>query len=698
MAGPWEKYQQATPAAEGPWSRYAQPAPTPELPEALQPRPAAPTAERELTTWEKARPYVAPTIEAISAGGGALLGAPLGPAGMVGGAGLGYGIAKEALGLADVYLGGAAPRQGAAQVIEPLRNILEGATYEAGGQVAGRALSAGIGKIMDMRNIPEQKAAEIARNALGPDLDVVLNTLRAAPSDVSAAQATANINSPTWQALIQRATARDPRFLNALEQSQGEVSVNALANLAGGRTAADVRGTTEAARKAVSSITTPMRESALKRANLGQEVARLESMADDLGEQAATKVQEVRRLIELGDLATAAVRLRQIKADLPVGSAKLSVTPSGITEQWAKTAAPPRTQTGVAAEWGRNLYPGKLAEMADEWASKAATASLDLGQGARFAQAAADAMRSVGIKPLESAPLIQQLKTAAANPNLAGNDIALGALSQVADDIAKWTSSGGIIDAVALDAIRKNAVNAAVAKLRPGFDATAQRNAAASALTDIKPIITNAIEDAGGVGYRNYLAKHSQMMQKVAEKQLAGEALELWKTNKDAFVKLVQNESPEVVEKILGPGRYNIAVELADSTMDVLRAQAQKRLTELSMDKQISLGQDALRTLLLQNLSKFRVPSYLSAITTNTNQALKILEEKINQNTMRTLTKALQTPEGAVDLLKTLPASQRNQVLQLISRPDKWTAAARTGTTAAVVNALAPDSENNLAP
>lgn len=667
MAGPWEKYQQATPAAEGPWSRYAQPAPTPELPEALQPRPAAPTAERELTTWEKARPYVAPTIEAIGAGGGALLGTPLGPAGMVGGAGLGYGIAKEALGLADVYLGGAAPRQGAAQVIEPLRNILEGATYEAGGQVAGRALSAGIGRIMDVRNIPEQKAAEIARNALGPDLDVVLNALKTAPGDVSAAQATANINSPTWQALIQRATARDPRFLNALEQSQGEVSVNALANLAGGRTAADVRGTTEAARKAVSSITTPMRESALKRANLGQEVARLESMADDLGEQAAAQVQEVRRLMEAGDVAKAAARLEVIKKGIPVGYSKYT-------------------------------YAGSLAKDADRWAADAATASLDLGQGARFAQGAADALRSVGIKPLESAPLIQQLKTAATNPNLAGNDIALGALSQVADDIAKWTSGGGIIDAVALDAIRKNAVNAAVAKLRPGFDATAQRNAAASALTDIKPIITNAIEDAGGVGYRNYLAKHSQMMQKVAEKQLAGEALELWKTNKDAFVKLVQNESPEAVEKILGPGRYNIAVELADSTMDVLRAQAQKRLTELSMDKQISLGQDALRTLLLQNLSKFRVPSYLSAITTNTNQALKILEEKINQNTMRTLTKALQTPEGAADLLKTLPASQRNQVLQLISRPDKWTAAARTGTTAAAVNALAPDSENNLAP
>jgi hypothetical protein len=43
-------------------------------------------------------------------------------------------MAKEALNLADIYIGGKAPRQGAAQVVEPLRNVVEGATYEAGGR------------------------------------------------------------------------------------------------------------------------------------------------------------------------------------------------------------------------------------------------------------------------------------------------------------------------------------------------------------------------------------------------------------------------------------------------------------------------------------------------------------------------------------------------------------------------------------
>jgi hypothetical protein len=658
----------------------SQPA-APELPESLRPRTAAPEgipgARQELTTtqrvYQAVRPYVAPTIEALGAGGGAVLGTaagtPGGPVGMatgaVGGAGLGYGMAKELIELGDVYLGGKAPRQGAAQVVEPVRNILEGATFETGGRVAGPILQKGLGKLADLRQIPKNKAADIARNALGPDLSEALNMLRAQQGQgVSAAQATADINSPTWQALIDRATKRDPRFLAALEKSQGEVSLNALSKLAGGTTAAQTRATTEGAKEAARTVTSPMREAALDRANLGKEVARLEGLSAELGEQAAAKVQEVRRLMELGDIATANVRLSLIKKGLPVGLSKYT-------------------------------YSGELAEKAfGEWSNKAASASLDLGQGARFAEQAAGALRSVGIKPLEGEPLVRSLKAVANNPEFAGNDVLLGALRNVSDDIAKWTSSGGVIDARALDAIRKNSVNAAIQQLRPGMDATSQRNLAAGVLSRVKPVIDDAIEAAGGTGYREYLKEHAKLSQQIAEKQLTGEALKLWKTDKNAFVRLVQNESPDAVEKILGPGKYNVAVELAEDTLATLQSEATKVLRNASIKSQVEGGQTALKELLLQNLSKFRLPSYLSAVAATTNKGLNILENKIGQKTMATLTEALKTPEGAANLLESLPAAERNRVLQLIGDPSKWSAPARaavTGGTAAGVNMLAPE-------
>ena len=645
----------------------------PQLPEPLRPRTAAPEgmpgARQDLSTgqrvYQAARPFVAPLLEAGGAIAGGLVGTPMGPAGIVGGAGLGYGIAKEGLEMADVAMGMKPRRQGIAQVAEPVRNVLEGATFEAGGRVAGPLIAQGVGKLVDLRQIPKNKAADIARNALGPDLPEVLNALKAGQGKgVSAAQAAADINSPTFQALIDRATARDPRFLSALEKSQGDVSLNALSKLAGGKTAADVRATTEVAKENIRGITSPMRESALNRANLGKEVARLEGLSADLGEQAAAKVQEVRRLMELGDIATANARLGLIKRNLPVGLSKYT-------------------------------YSGELAEKAfGEWSSKAADASLDLGQGARFADQAAGALRSAGIKPLEGEPLVRSLKTVASNPDFAGNDVLLGAIRNVSDDIAKWTSGGGVIDARALDAIRKNSVNAAIQQLRPGMDATSQRNLAAGVLSRVKPAIDDAIEAAGGTGYRDYLKKHAELSQKIAEKQLTGEALRLFKTDKNAFVRLVQNESSEAVEKILGPGKYNIAVELAENTLAPLENEAAKVIRNANIKSQVEGGQTALKELLLQNMSKFRLPSYLSAVAATTNKGLNILENKIGQKTMATLTEALKTPEGAAQLLESLPAAERNRVLQLLADPAKWgapTRAAVTGTTAAGVNMLAPE-------
>jgi hypothetical protein len=387
-------------------------------------------------------------------------------------------------------------------------------------------------------------------------------------------------------------------------------------------------------------------------------------LSAELGEQAAAKVQEVRRLMELGDIATANARLGLIKRDLPVGLAKYT-------------------------------YSGELAERAfNEWSDKAAQASLDLGQGARFADEAASALRSVGIKPLEGGPLVSTLRTMTNNPEFAGNDVLVGAMRNVSDDIAKWTSAGGVIDARALDAIRKNSVNAAIQQLRPGMDATGQRNLAAGVLSRVKPVIDDAIEAAGGKGYRDYLKEHAKLSQQIAEKQLTGEALRLWKTDKNAFVRLVQNESPEAVEKILGPGKYNVALELTENTLNTLQSEANKVIRSANIKSQVEGGQDALKELLLQSLSKFRLPSYLSAVAATTNKGLNILESKIGTKTMATLTEALKTPEGAANLLDTLPTAERNRVLQIMADPTKWSAPTRatvTGGIAAGVNMLAPE-------
>ena len=629
------------------------------------------TSPREWTktqkTYQAVRPYVAPTVEALTSVAGGLAGTSRGPLGMLSGTGLGYGIGKEAMELADVYIGGKTPRTGMAQVSEPLQNILEGATYEAAGRVAVPALAKTAGKVIDFLSpyvsSASLKAGEIAREALGKDLPGVLQKLKGAQPGQSISEITESIQNPTWQALIKNALERDPQFLRKINLFGEEESLKALSRLAGGENAAETRKILENAKNALNVTTGPAREAALNRANLGKAVADYEATAGQLSAEASAQVQQVRDLIKAGNLAEASARLDLIKRGLPVGFTKYT-------------------------------YKSELAEKAfNEWSDKAAQASLDLGQGARFAQSAADALRNVGIKPLEGRKIASSISKIADNPSFAGDDVLIGAVNNVADDILKWTSNGGVIDARALDAIRKNSVNAAIQKLRPGMDATSQRNLASKVLTDIKPMLVDAVEEAGGTGYRKYLEDYAQGMQKIAERKLSAEGLRLWKTNKDDFVKLVMNESPETVEKILGPGRYDIATELANDTLSTLQKLADKRVTQLSVSEQASEGQKALSELVKQQTSVIRLPSFLSFWASAGNKAISEFEKAVGKDTMDILTQAMKSPEGATNLLQTLPTVERSKVLSLLSDPSQWSSKAASASMAGLRETVKP-SEN----
>ena len=536
------------------------------------------------------------------------------------------------------YLGGQQPRQGIQAVVEPIRNVVEGATYEAGGRVVAPLVTKGVNKLIDLGSSAQLKAAGIARSSLGNDIPQVLNTLKNAPPNASVAEITASIENPTWQALIQEALERDPQFLRKTQLFGEEESLKALSRLAGGGNAAEVRGVLENAKKALNATTTPQREAALSRANLGKDVAEYEATAGKLSEEAAAKVADVRRLINAGQLAEASARLDLIKAGLPVG-------------------------------FSRHTYKGDLAVMADRWASDAANASLDLGQGARFAKAAADSLRSFGIQPLKTDSLIASIQNITKNPKFAGNRDLLSSVETVADDISRWTDKNGVIDVNALEAIRKNSVNGVIQKLYPNADATAQKRLASDVLSSIRPLIDDAIESTGGTGWKKYLSNYREGMQKIAERELTGEALVLWKTNKDAFVRLVQNESPETVEKVLGIGRYDIAKELSDGALDVLRQQANKRMTQLSVQAQITQGQKALSDLIKQNTSVMRFPSLLNVFATAGNKVLTEYEKAIGKKTMKILTEAMKTPQGAANLLETLPQAEKNRVTELLLDP-----------------------------
>lgn len=526
----------------------------------------------------------------------------------------------------------------ASDIVNPIKGL---------GTVA-KGVGTTIGTLQDIRQIPLQKAAKIAKTSIaGNELDDVVNALRNAKPGQLPAEVLieAGFNQPTTQALLSRAPERSAdaaKYFSDVIKSQDTATKNALSRIAGGETATATRNTLTNMKDALNSMTGPQREAALNRGNLGKAIAEYEAQAGKLSAEAAAEVQKVRDLINAGDKAEAWARLEMIKQNKPVAAA-------------------------------RYTYASELANKAyNEWSDKAATASLDLGQGAKFAQDAADVLRRYGVKPLKGSELSQKIANIADNPSYAGNDVLAGAVKNVADDINKWTNAGGVIDLNAVDAIRKNSVNAAIQKLRPGMDATTQNNLAAKVLSEVKPLIDDAIEAAGGTGYKQYLADHAAGMQKIAARKLSAEARRLYENSPDQFIKLVEGNSPEAVEKIMGKGNYNLAVELSQDAMKTLEGAAKQITTRGEMATQAKAGNEALIQLMRDNKSVIKFPNIFRKEITTANKALDIVENKISKATLEKLTEGAKTAQSFEELLNTLPATERNAVIKVLRDPKTW--------------------------
>jgi len=173
------------------------------------------------------RRIAGPVVEMLGGIGGGLAGGaagtfgagPVGTAvGGIAGAGLGVGIAKQALRPVDIALGLEAPPTGLPEEARrAAANIAEGATYEIGGRLAAPVLNrlvqagvSGVSKALDFGNMPNQLAAKTARESLGTPQQVATAqaALRAPEAQGMTAQqalARGGVTSPSAQATIEKA-------------------------------------------------------------------------------------------------------------------------------------------------------------------------------------------------------------------------------------------------------------------------------------------------------------------------------------------------------------------------------------------------------------------------------------------------------------------------------------------------------------
>lgn len=653
------------------------PAPTPAAPVPAAPKTPAkpqPAFGSEVPQWARdnprlygaaqaARQTLGPTLEGLLSAGGALLGSGVSPVvGTVAGGAGGYALAKNLLRPADVALGNAAPETPTNALVRGVNELGEGALYQGGGMAAvpilGKAITAvpagiakGAGWVADTMggNRATLKAARLAQDAIksgGQSQAVnqeIKNALIAADNGLTAGQATADVNNPLWQALMSRGANVNPAPYTAKAAAQAAQAEGQLAGLAGGATQTEARATGDTMKQALKNELIPKRDIEMNAANIaGKLKPKLDAQTERFAQAAANKVEDVRRFTAAGPRGEAIARSALIEKGQPVGATKY-------------------TYVG-----------GDLPQRAERVAAQAADASLPFGEAARFSQAASDSLAAHGLKPLSGEAVSNKIAGILSDPKFAGNDVIDQSVKKVASDIAKWTNNGGVVDAFALDAIRKNSVNGVIRQLYPNESVSAQKSLAAGVLSRIKPAITQAIEDAGGTGYSKYLEDYSEGLSKVAQTKLSAEALNLFKTNKQGFVNLVEGNTPDAVEKIMGAGNYDIAKQLSEEAMQTLKGVAKGVATDKAVADQTAAGSLALRNLLLKDMSVFRLPSYLSVATSSINKGLSILEQKLGKDTMNVIAQAGEDPQKALALINTLPTAEKNRVLKILSDAPKY--------------------------
>jgi hypothetical protein len=271
-------------------------------------------------------------------------------------------------------------------------------------------------------------------------------------------------------------------------------------------------------------------------------------------------------------------------------------------------------------------------------------------------------------------------------------------LQAVKEDIANLTAKGGgVIDAHDLYTLRKEGINERIMQILGQTDPKVSAKVTRGVLQEVRPLIDDAIEKAGGTGWRDYLKTYSQGMQSIDQKAMAAEAARLFKDSPQEYVRLVRGNNPDAVEAIFGPGSYDIFKEMG-SKMPTLEKLASNVERTASMKEAAAAGTEKLGDVIGADSFRFRIPFVLSKGATAANVTLDMLEKRLDKKIFSELQKGMASGKSALEMLDTLPASDRSKVLRVLADPSSW---GKTGAVAARVvtrqeqpNKLAPTSTN----
>ena len=518
------------------------------------------------------------------------------------------------------------------------------------------------GKIVDLATGQAAKvvAGKIARKMAGDTINEIRAANGVAPLDIDAAQAAYGIQNDVWQAFLDVVKGKDTKAVfSTLKTKQAQDQFNILANMARGATEAEAKTSRGVANETLNNLTTRPREENLLAANRGTvEILPLQNEAD-LARQAATNnVEDVRRF---------------------VGAQNRAINPA---------------PTNLATD--ANLM--NLANRADETANKAAAESLTQGEIARNAEAKIADLAAKGIQPLDVNAITNKLTQLANQVGTRADPIQVTVLTKLKGRLQELAqTNGGVIDANDLYQLRKTGINDVIeTELRSGgLDPSTQSQRIASLLGEIRPLVDDAIEKAGGKTWRDYLSTHAAGMKQIEQMEMADKLRTLFKTDKNAFVSMVEGNDTKAVQELFGPGNFNIAEQMMEKMKPLVKIKDEVT-RDAKIEEQINNARRALG--FKEGSWAEKIPGFVGLETAVAKKLIQTIEGKINTKAMEVLVKGAESGKSMNEILNTLPASERGKLAQILNSNEKWSPLLGVAATQNVNrNKLTPQQQNQNA-
>jgi hypothetical protein len=291
-------------------------------------------------------------------------------------------------------------------------------------------------------------------------------------------------------------------------------------------------------------------------------------------------------------------------------------------------------------------------------------------EDARSAEEVAANLRAQGLEKLDISSVVSNLRAEADKAQFVSPD-RFKILSEFANNLERRAAKmGGVIDAQGLYLARREMGNF-VSSILGTSDPKALRQGTSLLVAAAQKPIDDAIEAAGGAGWKDYLNTFAQGMKGIERQTFQRKLTALPEAR---FAKVMAGQDPDFITKNLGFGRFDIDEELQGPVLatakklgrdiEAQRAVAQTGLQDLSQSQKLGFAQGAQAK--VGAMLEPSVPNVFTAGARIAGSIPKIggggvaaaqmgekIAERASENVMEQLVPALAQPSRARSLLET---------------------------------------------